>query len=338
MKRKSSNTERMEMKNSGTGIRKSQRESYHKKSQKGILEKTEKKKRWVENGSFCLFVFILIGSMYKLPSKQLKISFLDVGQGDGIVVEMPHGKTVTVDGGSSDVSAVGEYRILPFLKSERIQRIACAILTHMDKDHIGGIQELLEMEQQNGNGILIENLAVPAVLKEQDKWEEVKKTALEKGTGILYLKAGDRFEISGVQFLCMHPSEDFKDRSDNAASLVIKVVYGEFAALLTGDLEGRGEETFMKAYEEELREMDLLKVAHHGSKNSSMEAFLNICRPEISIISCGEGNRYGHPHKELLERLERAGSRIFITRDSGAVTVVTDGKQMRVFEYLSRKI
>lgn len=325
------------MKNRGTKIRKSQKESYQEKNQKGDLEKTEKKKRWVEKGGFCLFVFILIGNMYQLPSEQLKISFLDVGQGDGIVMELPYGKAVMVDGGSSDVPGIGEYRLLPFLKFERIQRIACAVLTHMDKDHINGIQELLEMEQQNGCRIQIENLAVPAVFREQSTWKKIEKAALEKEIGILYLKAGDMFEISGVQFLCMHPSEEFMDSSENAASLVMKVVYGEFDALLTGDLEGRGEETLRKVYEEELREMDLLKVAHHGSKNSSMEAFLNICRPEISIISCGEGNRYGHPHKELLERLERTESRIFITRDSGAVTVITDGKQMRVLEYLSRR-
>lgn len=291
----------------------------------------------MEQGCVCLYLWMLIGSMYKVPSEQFRLNILDVGQGDAIVLELPHGKTVTVDGGSSDVTAVGEYRILPFLKSGRVEKIECAFLTHMDRDHISGIQELLEMEGKQGGGIWIKNLAVPAVFKENSVWKEIKQAALQKGTKIFYFRAGDILEIAGVQFLCMHPPEDFQDASENAASLVLKVIYGEFDALFMGDLEGKGEETLIKTYAEELKETDLLKVAHHGSKNSSTEELLRLCMPKLSVISCGQGNRYGHPHEEVLKRLEKTGSRMVFTKDSGAVTVITDGKQMKVQEYFLRK-
>lgn len=304
----------------------------------GIVLLTGYWKKYHHYGSiatFPLFCAVLIGCMYRQPPSGLKVTFLDVGQGDSIVMELPGGGAVTVDGGSSDVSGVGEYRMAPFLKSERVSKVECAFLTHMDADHINAIRELLEMERGNGRGIFIINLAVPAVLKENENWREIKELAKEKGTGILYLRAGDEFEIQGVRFQCMHPSEEFIDASENAASLVMKIDYKEFDLLLTGDVEGKGEMELLENWREELNQTDVLKVAHHGSRNSTSEEFLQECQPEISIISCGEGNRYGHPHQELMERLHERKSEILTTEESGAIIINTDGLKMEVRKYNS---
>jgi competence protein ComEC len=271
---------------------------------------------------------LLIGFMYRLPSSDFKIHFLDIGQGDGIVMELPGGTAVTVDGGSSDVSNAGEYRMLPFLKASGIHVIECAFLTHMDSDHINAMQELLEKEEENGE-IFIRKLVVPAVLKEKETWKELAGTAKAKGTRIFYIKAGDRMEMNQESFECLHPSENFCDSSENAASLVLKVTYGMCDILLTGDVEGNGEKFLIENCADELKETDVLKVAHHGSKNSTSEAFLEKCSPFVSIISCGAKNRYGHPHQELMERLWKNGSEILQTKESGEITLITDGEKMK---------
>jgi competence protein ComEC len=198
----------------------------------------------------------------------------------------------------------------------------------MDSDHINAMQELLEMEEKNGE-IFIRKLIVPAVLKENEIWKKLAKTAKEKGTKLYYIKAGDSLEINQVRFECLHPSETFSDSSENASSLVIKVTYGQCDILLTGDVEGAGEKFLIENCADALKETDVLKVAHHGSKNSTSEAFLEKCSPFISIISCSEKNRYGHPHQELIDRLETKNSKILQTKDSGEITLITDGNKMK---------
>ena len=296
----------------------------------GKWGKTEKYGYFSKAAAF-LTVCMMVLLLYRLPGADLKVHFLDIGQGDSIVMELPGGGVVTVDGGSSDISLAGKYRLKPFLKAGGKNRIAYAFLTHMDADHISAVQELLEMEEKGSSEIFIENIAVPGILKEKEKWKELKALAEQKGTRILYVNAGDVFKIKGVRLQCLHPSGDFVSDSENAASLVLKVTYGMFDLLLTGDVEGEGEKKMAEACGKELGDVDILKVAHHGSKGSTSEEFLKVCPAKYAVISCGEKNRYGHPHEELLARL--SGKIIFQTKDSGQITVETDGKKMKWREY-----
>lgn len=277
----------------------------------------------------CLILFLV---MYRWPSRNFKLHFLDIGQGDSIVMELPKGGAITVDGGSSDVSGAGEYRLLPFLKAEGITEIECAFLTHMDKDHTSAIEELLEMEPENRKKRWIKNLAVPAVLKENEIWHGIKKLAQKRGTTILYIHEGDEFEIKHIKFQCLHPMDTITE-AGNAASLVLKVCYGKFCMLLTGDVEKEGEAIFAENYKEELKKITILKVAHHGSKTSTSEKFIEACQPALSIISCGKNNRYGHPNQEILERLESIGSKIMVTKDCGEITLSTDGKEIKIKQF-----
>jgi competence protein ComEC len=133
---------------------------------------------------------------------------------------------------------------------------------------------------------------------------------------------------------CLNPEKDWTGEDTNACSIVLRLTYGDFSALFTGDLEGEGEEQVLhRITTENITPVTLLKVAHHGSKYSTSEEFLRAVGPKIALISAGRNNSYGHPHTETLERLSAAGSVILCTKDSGAVQVRIKGGKIRVKTY-----
>ncbi|MDE7248782.1 MAG: competence protein ComEC, partial [Lachnospiraceae bacterium] len=138
----------------------------------------------------------------------------------------------------------------------------------------------------------------------------------------------------------LHPKKGYKTEDENAYSIVLELVYGDFSALFTGDLEGEGEQSFLE-YQRKRKsnqgkeKLTVLKVAHHGSKYSTPKELLEIMNPDIAVISAGEDNRYGHPHEELLERLEEQGCRIYQTSISGAITMQVKNGKIKVEEFIT---
>lgn len=256
-------------------------------------------------------------------------TFMDVGQGDGIVLRTEQGKTLLVDGGSTSVSQVGKYRILPFLKYHGISHVDYMIMSHEDEDHISGQMELLEAGRAEGVSIGCLLLPEPDSAAVGNNYSKMERLAARARVPCRKLHRGDGLSLGKLQITCLHPERGFQAESANAYSTTLEVRYGERSLLLTGDLEKNGEEAVMDV----LGHYDVLKVAHHGSKNSSSEAYLEKIHPGASVISCGEDNRYGHPHRELLERLEAVGSQIFSTAERGAVTMNTDGIWLRMEAY-----
>ena len=255
----------------------------------------------------------------------LKVTFLDVGQGDCICVELPDGGVWLFDGGSTSVNAVGEYRLLPFLKCEGISRLDAVFVSHGDVDHVSGIEELLESERCTVN-----LLVLPGGGEEGD-FAKLLTLADERQIPVLYLMAGMEWQQAGVSARCLHPSLEFPIKESNAASAVIYLTYKNFSLLLTGDVEGKGEEALLKRLKEEgIRDLTVLKVAHHGSKNATGSELLYQLSPKVAVISCGKNNVYGHPHGELLKRLDDAGSLIYQTQKSGAVAVRVKGGKVTV--------
>ncbi|MCR1839418.1 DNA internalization-related competence protein ComEC/Rec2 [Murimonas intestini] len=253
-------------------------------------------------------------------SSGLRITFLDVGQGDGICIQSDTGKVYFIDGGSSSEKSVGKYRIIPFLKYYGISYLDGLILTHGDEDHINGARELIEGKEGIGIGCLI----LPDVSTDDEIYRELESLAKERRIPVQYLNSGMSIqEKDGLSLVCLHPAAGYKASSRNGESSVIMLSYGSFRALFTGDLEEAEERMLLR--QQAFSRVDVLKAAHHGSKNSTTDEFLQVTRPEAAVISCGEGNRYGHPHKELLLRLGEAGCRSYLTKDLGAVQVVTDG-------------
>ena len=281
-------------------------------------------------GAVLLFAVAMIFSCRSgYTGSGVQVTVLDVGQGDGIFIRGPSGENYFVDGGSSSVSSVGTYRIEPFLLSQAAECIEYAFVTHGDEDHVNGILELLENQEL---GIRIRTLVLPAEEYLDETLLGAARTARENSTRVVTMDAGAQIrekEKGGEQELvltCLGPSGAGK--AGNAASLVLDLSYGAFDMLFTGDVEGQGEKALLESGR--LRQYDVLKAAHHGSKNSGSEEFLAVVKPLLTIISAGVDNRYGHPHEETLDRLAQAGSEVCSTQEQGAVTIRTDGIKMTV--------
>lgn len=267
------------------------------------------------------------------PADRNQVIFLDVGQGDCCLIRTETGHNYLFDCGSSSRRKVGEYVLLPTLKYYGITTLDGVFVSHPDVDHMNGIQELLELAEENH--LTIGSLVLPAVEQSarQEQFGELLEAVAERNEGqktkqttrIVWVSAGDAWESGSVRFLCLHPEKESGTMNENAYSECFYVDFGDFTLLLTGDVEGSGEEALLEELQRRrIGQLDLLKIAHHGSRNSTTEALLQQLHPGTAIISCGSNNRYGHPHAELLNRLESAGVRWFCTKDYGAITVEMD--------------
>lgn len=280
---------------------------------------------------FGITMFFACVLLFYRPRETFSITALDVGQGDSLVVES--GRFVMLnDGGSSSASAVGEKRILPYLKQRGIAALDAVVVTHPDADHTNGILELLELIGEQKTALRIRHLFLPVWMKGSEKENPFILAAQKAGIMVEYLKKGDEIRAGELTVSVLHPGagEDYTGE-ENAGSVVLQLSCGACRALLTGDLEGSGEEEVLGAAER----CQILKVAHHGSRNSTSEAFLNRIQPQISLISCAWPGRYGHPHRELLERLRACKSHIYGTPVDGAVTVQLKRDRLAVHGYRS---
>ena len=289
----------------------------------GYLRKKKKGKSRIRIVWFLLVVMIAI-LIYR-PKGRLDIAMLDVGQGDGISIRGPQGMTCFIDGGSSDRRKLGQYCIEPFLESQGIGILDYAFVTHGDLDHYSGIAEMLERQE---DGIKIRNLVLPIHYQEDKSLVELADKARMAQVNVLVIKEGDNIQDGAMKITCLHPAKDDRQMTGNEGSSVLSITYGAFSMLCTGDIEGDGEGILMKRMRG--KDYDVLKVAHHGSKNSTSEQFLQTCSPEIALISAGEGNSYGHPHQELLKRLEEVKCKVYDTRKNGAIILQTDGNSLTI--------
>ena len=252
---------------------------------------------------------------------QLRITALDVGQGDSLVIELPTGSHYLVDGGSSNQNKVGTYRIMPYLKSQGIATLQAVMVTHPDSDHLNGIIEMLEAIKNYQTSIRIRRFILPAWMAEDKDAKELRDLLAETNIPAVYVKANDSITDGEVFFDILNPSKpEYEDANEGSLTFVLK--YKDFAGVFTGDLCGGAE----KHVTSQITECDFLKVSHHGSKNSTPKDFLEKANPKLSVISCGASNPYGHPHEELLERLSEAQSEIYSTAKGGAITLKTKGK------------
>ena len=286
----------------------------------------------------CLLIPVMLCVIGFHARTGLEVHFLDVGQGDCIVIEGDDGASIAVDGGSTSVSDVGSYRILPFLKSEGIRCLDYMVLTHMDEDHTSGMRQILEMIADRQTSLRVDTVVLPYLSDRDKTYMEIVSLAGRAGARVLFVSAGDSFAEGKLGFTVLGPDPALEEQpvDPNAQCIVLAVSYKEFDCLLTGDVVGRGEENLTKILRRAGKRFEVLKVAHHGSKYSTPEEFLDIVWPEISIISCGADNRYGHPHAALLWRLRGCGTRILRTDECGEIAIETDGESFRIETYTYR--
>lgn len=264
-----------------------------------------------------LSIFLLAGcteavKTEKIPvtaGHEMQVHFIDVGQGDSILIESPSGKTMLIDGG---VKGAGQ-QIVSYLKELEINKLDIVVATHPDADHIGGLIPVLD-------NMTIEQFYDSGKVHTSQTFVEMLTRIDEKNIPYHVPKIGDDIEFDkDVNVKVLNANDQATDNND--ASIVLKMTYGNVSFLLTGDAG--------VALEKEMLQYDVkatvLKAGHHGSNTSSSEEFIQAVKPEVTILSYGEDNKYGHPHAEIVDRLQAIGSKIYATADLGTITVSTDG-------------
>lgn len=249
---------------------------------------------------------------------KLLVHFLDVGQGDCELVCLPSGKVMLIDAGDNGEESI----ITRYLDKLGIKRIDYLVATHPHADHIGGMEEIIK-------GYEIGEIYMPRVEAESKTFERMLDAIDEKG---LLIHTGETgkviFSEDSIKARILSPQKGklYEDKNNN--SLVIKLEYQDRSFLFTGDIEEDAERDILSA--KEYISADVLKVAHHGSSTSSISEFIDKTQPQYAIISCGEGNEYGHPHKETLDKLESLGIKVLRTDELGTIIITTDGKNLEV--------
>lgn len=251
---------------------------------------------------------------------EVRVHFIDVGQGDCILIE-GGGEAVLIDAGENDKGD----EVLGYLDSIGVDKIDLAAGTHPHSDHTGGMDTVLEGMPV---GRLMLSDVPDSIVPTTRTYLDLLDAAERAGTEMFYGYPGDQAAVCGGVLSVLGPVEDYEDL--NNESLVIRFDYGESSFLFTGDQEADAEEDLLASGADV--DADILKAGHHGSSTSSSAAFLAAVSPEAAVIECGEGNEYGHPHLEVLERLEAASVNVYRTDLDGSVVVTTSGDGQYQFE------
>jgi competence protein ComEC len=271
----------------------------------------------------------------KWSKGKLELTVLDVRQGDSLFVVSPGGKTLLIDGGGDVLDYPGhevtrgfdpgEEAVSPYLWSRGFKKLDVVALTHAHRDHLGGLAAVL-------NNFRVDHLwigrevSIPAL-------SELEDLARSHGVSVEHEAEGSSFSWDGVIGTFFWPeasSTSLASAAKNNDSLVLRLQYGKRTMLLPGDAERETERAVLAHEEASALRADVLKIGHHGSKNSTTQPFLDAIEPKIAIISSGEDNPYGHPSPELLDRLQTVGARIYRTDRNGAIRVLTDGQTLEV--------
>jgi competence protein ComEC len=255
----------------------------------------------------------------------LRVDFLDVGQGDSALVTMPDGTTLLVDAGGNTMDSsrrIGETVVSEYLWWRGLSRIDYVLATHADADHIDGLNDILK------------NFAVRAALiarrpADDPEFAKFSQTLARTNTPSETIEAGDVIHFGDVAVSVLWPPAG-GEKSTNNDSVVLRIQYGERSILLTGDIEEATERALLTSQQ---LHADVIKVPHHGSKTSSTEAFVAATKPQLAIISVGRNSRFGHPHKEVVERWRSNGATVLTTGHSGTITITTDGHDLSIKEF-----
>ncbi len=295
----------------------------------------DRRKYFLQKSGFWAAVFAAVCVLVIRLPNGLQLTMIDVGQGESIYLADDDGGHYLIDGGSSSKSDVGTYQIIPFLKSQGAGSLDAVFITHMDSDHYNGLTTLLEESQEGG--IQIKNLILPDIGEgtRDDTYHMFEELAQAGDIPVTYLHTGESLSHGHLSLTCLYPFAGAEGDS-NELSMVLYLEYGDFTALLTGDLEGTGEENVLAELLEtpSMQNVTVLGVAHHGSRNSTSAAFLEAVSPQIALISAGVNNSYGHPHAETIERLSDAGCLILQTPQKGAVSLYYRGETLTASYFL----
>ncbi len=291
-------------------------------------------------GAVAVFLGLLVVHPFapEVHAGELEMTAIDVGQGDSLLVVFPDGKRMLMDGGGIPAFGrqyrsqldIGEDVVAPYLWDRSIRTVDVIALSHAHEDHIGGLPALVSdfRPRELWAG------ATP----ESATWRTVRERAAQVGSRITWLQAPRHFAFGGAEIEVLAPFPDYVpgDTPGNNDSLVLRIRYGARSFLLTGDAEKQIEYQMLDA--KELAHVDVLKVAHHGSRTSSTEEFLNAVSPTFAVISDGFENSYGHPHRDVIARLGEHHAGILRTDQDGMITFLTDGRHLSVETFRDHQV
>jgi competence protein ComEC len=277
---------------------------------------------------FLLAVVILHPLSSSRPTGTLRVDFLDVGQGDAALFTMPDGTTLLIDAGGNMIDStrrIGETVVSEYLWWRGLSQIDYVLATHADADHIDGLNDVLK-------NFRVRSALIARRPADDPEFAKFAQTLARTNTHSETIEAGDVIQFGDVAVSVLWPPAG-GEKSTNNDSIVLRIQYGERSVLLTGDIEQAAERALLTSQQE--LHADVIKVPHHGSRTSSTEAFVAATQPRLAIISVGRSSRFGHPHKEVVERWQSNGATVLTTGNSGTITITTDGHDLSLKTFIT---
>ena len=308
-------------------IRKKKRRLIHRKLLRTVQNKKVQK-------LFIIVIILIFTSMQilKCLPSDLTIYFIDVGQGDSTLIVTPNHKTILIDGGGTEFESdfdIGKQTLLPEILGQGITKIDYLLISHFDSDHVGGLLTVLE-------SLKVKNAIISRQIKESENYKKFLKIVKDKKINVMIVKKDDEICIEkNLKIDVLWPQrEQITDNVLNNNSIVAKVIYNNFSILFTGDIEKVAEENIIREYKDtNSLTSNIIKIAHHGSKTSSTEGFLNLVNPKIALIGVGRDNKFGHPNEETIQRLKNMKVKIYRTDEMGEITIKINKKGMVNADY-----
>lgn len=258
---------------------------------------------------------ILDDSSIAMVEGNMTVHFIDVGQGDSILIQSPSGQNMLIDAGDNNKGDT----VVEYLKSQGVDKIDFLVATHPHSDHIGGMDNVID-------NFDIGKIHMPKVVHTAKTYEDVLKAIQRKSLKITATHSGMDIPLEGAKVEVLAPDKELKSDNLNDYSIVIKVTYGGNAFLFQGDAEKRTEEEILKA-EGDIK-ADVIKLGHHGSSSSNIQSYIDAVNPTYAVITCGEDNKYGHPHEEIMSLMEEKKISTYRTDIDGDIVIISDGEHI----------
>lgn len=289
---------------------------------KEIYNNKKSRKKFISILILIVFCFNIYN--FFIIKRELKIYFVDVRQGDSTFIVTPKNETILIDGGGSlgtDFD-VGESTLLPYILDRGYKKINLMFVSHFDQDHIGGLFKILEE-------LKVEKVCISKQEEDSENYQKFLNIVKEKNINVLVVKIGDKIVLDkNLYFDILWPKDkQIEENKLNNNAIVMKLNYNNFSMLFTGDIEKKAEEEILETYKNsKILESDILKVAHHGSKTSTTDEFLNKVKPKIALIGVGKDNMFGHPSNTTIEKLEKMNIKIYRTDLNAEISICVNDK------------